>query len=53
MKKSTIKKSTTAKRAPAKRKQKGQTTHMVIGLGAIGGVGALIGAGIYKLLTLQ
>ncbi len=41
-------------RRPAKRKAKGQTTtHMLLGVGAIGSVGALIGAGIYKLLTLQ
>lgn len=43
-----------AKRAPAKRKAKGQSTpHMLLGVGAIGSVGALIGAGIYKLLTLN
>lgn len=53
MKKSPAKKSTTT-RAPAKRKAKGQSTpHMLLGVGAIGSVGALIGAGIYKLLTLN
>ena len=43
-----------AKRAPAKRKAKGQSTPAMLGgIAFIGTIGAAIGAGIYKLATLN